>query len=321
MAKGGNTTGRVVGETPSASVPASQANPELDPLDALQMLLDIGGLIPGAGVAADLINAVISVFRGDFLGALFSAGAAVPLVGDAAGVAKIAAKIDKYREAVRVVRAKVLDKLPAGLKKQLEDYLKKVEDFLANLGKKEEPPKKPKEAPKKSEGDTQVKPRVKKKLKCGESGSYKELGKKDAGVTDKRGVYEFNRDHIPSKAALKARAEQILNRPLTGKEKAAIDNQAFTVAIPSEMHKEYSPTHSQSTQDAIKDATPDPKTGKGGLADAAKRDVKAMKKGFSKKHKSCGKKYAEATKEILNKTNADYDKWLVDTVNAVKNAK
>jgi hypothetical protein len=64
------------------------------------------------------------------------------------------------------VRAKVLDKLPAGLKKKFEDYLEKVEEFLASLGKKKKQPETP-EPPPKGKGDTQIKPRAKKKLdKC-----------------------------------------------------------------------------------------------------------------------------------------------------------
>jgi hypothetical protein len=126
----GNTIGKVVGETPSAPTPANRANPPLDPWDAVQMLLDLGGLIPGLGTVADLLNAAISAFRGDFIGMGLSLFSAIPGVGDAAGVAKITAKADKYLEAVKIVRDKLLDKLPDGLKQQMEEYLKKVERYL-----------------------------------------------------------------------------------------------------------------------------------------------------------------------------------------------
>lgn len=175
MREGGNTVGRVAGDTPSTPVPAAKANPEIDPLDALQLLLDLGGLIPGAGAIPDLLNAAISVMRGDFWGALFSAGAAVPLLGDAAGVAKIVKNGEKYLNALRVVETKVLSKLPGPVRRKLEEWIAAVRKELDKLLGKDKPapakaePKaepKPKEEPK---PDTQVKnKRTAEKGKCGE---------------------------------------------------------------------------------------------------------------------------------------------------------
>ena len=59
-------------------------------LDGVQMALDVAGLAPGVGAIPDLLNAAISVMRGDWVGAGLSIVAAVPLVGDAVGGAKIA---------------------------------------------------------------------------------------------------------------------------------------------------------------------------------------------------------------------------------------
>jgi RHS repeat-associated protein len=58
-------------------------------LDGLQTALDIGGMIPGIGEPLDLINSGISLARGDYAGAALSMAAAVPLLGEIAGAAKI----------------------------------------------------------------------------------------------------------------------------------------------------------------------------------------------------------------------------------------
>ena len=61
-------------------------------LDGAQFVLDIAGCIPFFGAVPDLINAGISLMRGNFAEAAMSAVAAIPLVGDAAGAAKVAGK-------------------------------------------------------------------------------------------------------------------------------------------------------------------------------------------------------------------------------------
>ncbi len=118
------------------------------------MLLDLGGMIPGLGAGADLLNAAVSAFRGDFWGAGLSLFSAIPLLGDAAGLAKIAKNGEKYLNALKVVEQKLLPKLPASLRKKVEDYLAKIKTKLDELlGKKPEPPKKqPEPPPKKSDG-------------------------------------------------------------------------------------------------------------------------------------------------------------------------
>jgi RHS repeat-associated protein len=64
-------------------------------LDALQALLDLGGLIPGAGEPLDLVNAGVSAARGDRVGAGLSVAAMLPVGGQAAGAANVARRAAK----------------------------------------------------------------------------------------------------------------------------------------------------------------------------------------------------------------------------------
>lgn len=82
----------MVGETAPAAVPATQANPPVEAeteaegitgeqvLDGLQLGLDVVGLIPVVGEAADIISAGISLARGDYVGAGLSLLSAIPFV-------------------------------------------------------------------------------------------------------------------------------------------------------------------------------------------------------------------------------------------------
>lgn len=125
----------------------SPTEEELDTLDALQMLLDIIGLIPGAGAPADIINGLISAARGDWIGAGLSLFGVVPVAGEAATVGKIIAKSEKYLQALKVVERKVLPNLPGPVRRTLEEALEKARNKIDELtGKKPEPPPKPKDA-------------------------------------------------------------------------------------------------------------------------------------------------------------------------------
>jgi RHS repeat-associated protein len=133
-------TGSGPAGTKNASA-AAETPAELNGWDALQMLLDLGGMIPGLGAGADLLNAAVSAFRGDFWGAGLSLFSAIPAIGDAAGLAKIIKNGDKYLNAVKVVEQKLLPKLPPALRKKVEDYLAKIKAKLDELlGKKKETP-------------------------------------------------------------------------------------------------------------------------------------------------------------------------------------
>jgi hypothetical protein len=118
-------------------------------LDITQMGLDIAGIFDPTPIS-DGASGVISLFRGDFLGAGISALSMVPYVGDAAKlgmlgryaetlakavdaakqspeIAKaIAPAMEKLREAVGAVP---LDKLPDSLRNAVEPLKTKLDDF------------------------------------------------------------------------------------------------------------------------------------------------------------------------------------------------
>lgn len=81
-------------------------------LDALQLGLDLLGLIPGVGEPFDLINAGISAGRGDYFGAGLSLAAMVPVVGMAATAGKgarravvIGESMSRVKDAARAMNA------------------------------------------------------------------------------------------------------------------------------------------------------------------------------------------------------------------------
>lgn len=194
-----NTKGEVKGEVASSGKASSAADPPLSELDALQLLLDLGGMVPGAGAIADLLNAAISAARGDWLGMALSIFSAAPAVGDAAALAKIAKNAPKYAEALAVVEAKVLPKLPDRIAQPLKDFIGKAKAKLDEMAgpKKEpskpEPPKKEPESAKKGGNDTQVRkvnrPRRPNEKKWKEKGgSIKENPDGSTTYTTKDGV-------------------------------------------------------------------------------------------------------------------------------------
>ena len=139
----GNTEGKVVGESSSSANSAGDSNtevtkedlPEIDSLDALQMVLDLAGLVPGLGEGADLLNAAISLGRGDFLGSLFSVVGAIPLLGQGATAAKIAKNADRYTAAVKVVEKKF-----PWLAQKIKPWLDAVKSKLDDMMGKNTPP-------------------------------------------------------------------------------------------------------------------------------------------------------------------------------------
>lgn len=146
-----NTKGQVVGENASSGKAAAAADPPLSELDALQLLLDLGGMVPGAGAIADLLNAAISAARGDWLGMALSIFSAAPAVGDAAALAKIANNGPKYVKALAVVETKVLPKLPDRMAKPLKEFIDqakvKLDDLVGQEGKKTPEVASPNKAP------------------------------------------------------------------------------------------------------------------------------------------------------------------------------
>ncbi|WP_258958973.1 DUF6531 domain-containing protein [Paenibacillus tyrfis] len=61
-------------------------------LEKLGMALDVLSMVPGLGIIAGAASAVVSICRGDFLGAALSIGSMLPIGGAAFGAAKLAAK-------------------------------------------------------------------------------------------------------------------------------------------------------------------------------------------------------------------------------------
>jgi RHS repeat-associated protein len=75
-------------------------------LDSLQTTLDVAGLVPGFGEVADVLNAGVSLARGDYTGAAMSLAAAVPLAGGVAAAAKLTRKAFKaHAHAERTIKA------------------------------------------------------------------------------------------------------------------------------------------------------------------------------------------------------------------------
>ena len=87
-------------------------------LDGVQLALDAAGMVPVLGAIPDLINASISVLRGDWIGAGLSIVAAVPGVGDVVGGAKIAYKGAKMTKLIKNNVSKNIDVSIKGLVKQ-----------------------------------------------------------------------------------------------------------------------------------------------------------------------------------------------------------
>lgn len=304
-----NTTG--VLQKPAASAGrAEDANAavkvetmEISKLDALQMLLDVVGLIPGAGAPADVINGLISAARGDWLGAGLSLLGVVPIAGEAAVAAKIAKNSERYTAAVRKVADEVLPHLPEGVQRKLRDVIEKAEAKIDELAGKEAKPKpKPDEAPKaKDEGDDGFKAKPKPKPKCGQTGPYK-----DRHDHDNAG---FNWDHVPSKAALLKRAEALLGDRLSPDQINAIIEHAPTIAIPEKLHQKHSETYGGRQNQKFDDLRRIERDA-GDLSKAARENTDELLRHVEKFDPNCKGAYSEAAKTFSAMSNSDWDKWL-----------
>jgi len=141
------------------------------------------------------------------------------------------------------------------------------------------------------------------KMKCGELGQY---GPQTRNTSAKG---KRDRDHIPSKGALKERARMLKDpqgdAELSRCEERVIDNAALTIVIPKKAHIDVSPTYGQSTAAAQADA--------GNLQKSARRDTRAMlnkNTGISQYDPNCEKAYRKAATKINRITNQQYDAWL-----------
>jgi len=286
----GNATGMIVPDT--APNPHGSSQPTIKATteeagwwqrwgsDALHLGLDVVGLIPVVGEVADGANALLYLAEGDKINAALSAAAMVP----GAGMAATGAKLGK--KAVGAVA---------------EGAAKATREGVEKAAKKEAAEETSEQAAKKSGGNGGGKDKGKGKLKCGKSGKYGDLKKQT-------GDGKFDRDHIPSKAALKARAEALLGRSLKPGEAKAIENAGDAIAIPRQAHQQVSPTYGQTPAQAAKDAQD--------LAGSAKRDVNAMLDKIEEYDADggCKEAYKQAASSILKKTNDDFDDLLLDVI-------
>ena len=88
-------------------------------LDIVDLLLDLAGFVPGAGIPVDIVGILFSLLRGNFMEALFSAINVIPLVGSFIGTPM--KYIRRYRKAIKNIR-KI---------KKLKEKAEMVSDFVS----------------------------------------------------------------------------------------------------------------------------------------------------------------------------------------------
>lgn len=163
------------------------------------------------------------------------------------------------------------------------------------------------------------------KLNCGEDGKYGDLLKKT-------GDGKFDRDHVPSKAALKQTARKILEdtgliEKITqtqldalfgkGSNPGEIAKQSEAIAIPKRDHQEHSDTYGKrNTPRKVQEDSEN-------LQKAAEKDTKIIEEAEGKQmDDECAEKYKKAADKIKKKTHAEYVKDLAkiikDTMRNVK---
>ncbi|MDM5182114.1 hypothetical protein PO883_33630 [Massilia sp. DJPM01] len=153
-------------------------------------------------------------------------------------------------------------------------------------------------------------------LECGEDGSYRETKKRTAGN-------KFDRDHIPSKAALQQAAKDyIFENGITLSERQAaalfgdyglISMAGQVIVTPKGDHKAFSQTYTnKNTPEKIeRDA--------GNLQQAAEEDTRAMEDAEGKEMDAdCVEKYRAAARRIRAKTHQEYIDDLAKLVDEVQ---
>ena len=150
-------------------------------------------------------------------------------------------------------------------------------------------------------GETQAPVVVKPMLECGECGSYSKLQKK-------RAAPDYERDHIPSKAAVLQAAKN--KKPGMSKEelkcvKRKVSARGITVAIPKSAHRKFSPTcGGKNTKQQIANDAKD-------LNKARDRDIDAMQEHLDATNPECAKAYKEAAEKVKEHDN---DKVIKDAI-------
>lgn len=112
---------------------------EISLTDVGHFALDIGGLIPGWGEAADLANAALYATRGEFLMAALSVISMIPVVGDVIGKGgKLAMSMGKGGKVASMLKSQMpkIKKLFGGLAdnpkvgQYADDMIMAVDDFV-----------------------------------------------------------------------------------------------------------------------------------------------------------------------------------------------
>ncbi|MCE3602766.1 hypothetical protein LXA47_04025 [Massilia sp. P8910] len=209
------------------------------------------------------------------------------------------------------VEARVYIPTPEELK---EDAKKKAD--AAAAGKAEADRKADADAAAEMAADDATTILAKAELNCGESGSYGALLKKN-------GKNKYDRDHIPSKAALQQAARDQLEKreiELTDKQAAVlfgpygmISKAGATVVTLKNDHRLLSETYGSRNNPA--QITKDAKE----LQLAAIRDAKAIQNGANEMDAKCQKKYKSSTKKITSKTHAQYIAEINAMIDGVRN--
>jgi len=147
--------------------------------------------------------------------------------------------------------------------------------------------------------------KVKEPLDCGQSGTYRDLKKQS-------GKNKYDRDHVPSKSALKEKAKQLaeeMGKTLTKDMEKIIDALGDTIAIPKALHRDHSETYGGRS---------DPEGDAEDLNAAAKRDLDAIQNNWGKEDPECAAYYAEfadALRERIDEDPKYYEKWLKKIIN------
>ena len=89
-------------------------------LDIIDLMLDLAGFIPGAGIPVDIVGILFSLLRGNFMEAFFSAINVIPLVGSFIGTPM--KYIRRYRKAIKNVKKM----------KKLKEKAEMVSDFVSD---------------------------------------------------------------------------------------------------------------------------------------------------------------------------------------------
>ncbi|WP_206176984.1 DUF4150 domain-containing protein [Variovorax sp. RKNM96] len=136
------------------------------------------------------------------------------------------------------------------------------------------------------------------KMKCGELNQYGEQKKVS-------GKGKSDRDHVPSKAALKAKAAKLMKvdtPDLPDCVAKKIDAGALAIVIPKRAHQECSETYGQTMAEAEADADD--------LKGAAERDTKTLEKEIENYDPACKEAYKKAARKVRKITNRQYTNWI-----------